>query len=217
MMKNLLFIAVLMAYSTLIAQDIKKEKFNIAQNQWVLGGNFNFSHFGSDDYTSSSESKGTSWHIAPNIGYTIQDNLLLGLSTSYSFGNSNQITDSDIVYDRDFHALSIRPYVRKFMPLGKRLAFHVDGGISFSKRWEKDQRDDTLMLNSTESESSSFSIGLDAGLTYSLSKSVYFYTSIANLGYYRNKREREDETSKSDLFSFNLFTKNLNFGVMFVL
>lgn len=215
-MKTHLIIALLLVSSIVIAQNTE-EKFNIPKNQWVLGGNVNFNHESSETEVSNSESKGSSWSINPVVGYFIKENLVVGLRTGFNFGNYEGVYDSGDNYERDFKGYNVSPYLRKYFSLSKKLAFNLEGGVMYSKRWDDNSTENNSLNELNKSNSSSLFIGITPGITYSLSNKVYLYSNLGNLGYYKNKWESDYETSTSDLFSFGLFTQNLNLGLLFIL
>lgn len=208
--------------STMISQEVKetqivKEKFSIYKNQWMFGGSFNFNTNNSEEEGTISESKGTSWNINPNVGYLINDNLILGLKAGYQFGSYSSINDSSDLIENNFDGYSIAPYLRKFFSISKKLAFYADGEIKFSNRWDDNRYTSASNIDNNESTRSVLFVGITPGITYSLSEKVYIYSHLRSLGYNKTTWERTDETSKADSFSFNLFTSNLSLGVLFVL
>lgn len=219
-MKTKLIIALLLACSTVFAQNTD-EKFKIPKNKWVLGGSLNFNYSDSEDLASENqnliyESKSNSLGINPDFGYLITDNLVMGLKSGFSFGSSEFSGTTGAFLERDFELLSISPYIRKYFPLGSKFAFTLEGGATFYKRW--DNSADSSNNDISKRNTTSLFIGVTPGMSYSLSKKVYLYSNLGSLGYNYTQWETIDGSkSKNNSFSLNLFTTNLNFGVLVVL
>ncbi|XCF05377.1 outer membrane beta-barrel protein [Tamlana crocina] len=219
-MKTNLIIALLLACSTVFAQNTD-EKFKIPKNKWVLGGSLNFNYSDSEqkplrNQIADSEHKSTSLGINPDIGYSLNNNLVLGLKSGFSFGNQESFNSLGDTHENNFEKLSVAPYIRQYIPLGSKLAFNLEGGASFTKRWEDSTNNSSNDIS--KGDSSSLFVGITPGFSFTLSEKVLLYSNLGSIGYNYSARESSDVVkSESNLFSFNLFTTNLNFGVLVVL
>ncbi|TNJ42897.1 outer membrane beta-barrel protein [Tamlana fucoidanivorans] len=212
-MKNILCIAVLFVSSIFMAQEAN-DTFSIPKNQWVLGGSLSVSSFNSSSDDLKSKSDSFWWEIAPDVGYVFANNFMVGIKTQYRFGDGDDNFDNGNAYKRSFQSFSVAPYIRKYFFVAKKLALTLEGGVKVSKRW-----DEFTEVNAEKEEtiSNDFFVGISPGLAYTLSKKVYLYSSLGNVGYYKTKSEKEGDITKTDAFSFNVFTSHLNFGVLFLL
>ena len=151
--------------------------------------------------------------INPDIGYSVNNNLLLGVKSGFSFGNQESLNSQGYTYESNFETLSVASYIRQYFPMGSKLAFNLEGGAIFTKRWEdstNNSSDDIL----TRDVSSVF-VGITPGFSFVLSEKVFLYSNLGSMGYNYNTSESSGvEKSKNNLFSFNLFTTNLNFGLL---
>ncbi|WP_083253274.1 outer membrane beta-barrel protein [Flavivirga aquatica] len=189
----------------------------MSKNKLTLGGSLNFDHNNTENEYSNS--KNHLWGINPDIGYAVNKNFILGIGAGFDFfKNKNEYSSSNNVnYETKSHRFSVFPYLRKYFSISEKLAFNLEGGLTFSIRWNENARIENSIIDMDKSTTISFSVGITPGITYQLFNKVYLYSNLGNIGYFKNENEREDEISKSDSFNFNAFTKNLNFGLFVTL
>ncbi|MFD0990843.1 outer membrane beta-barrel protein [Mariniflexile jejuense] len=215
-MKTHLIIALVLVSTFTFAQN-SEESFKISKNQWIVGGvvSFNSQQFEDDYELYSSNIKRNSFSIKPDLGYVINDNLIIGVMPGFNIYNSKTINPSN---SNEFKSLgySITPYVRKYVSIGKNFAFNLQGEVSYAFLNEDQYADNSS--NATKGSEKSFFIGLRPGLTYGLSQKVLINTNIGAIGYSHLKRDYEiGSDSKGNTFNVGLGTSNLYFGVLLIL
>lgn len=210
-MKTNLIIALLFVSSTVISQN-SEEKFKISKNQWILGGTIGFNYQNSENPSSVNQKlKSNSFNVRPEIGYAIGDNLVIGITSGYGYGNSKG-EDPNFENKRNTYALA--SYIRKYFSVNKKLAFNLQGEISYSQSKQTIQQTNDL----TNYSGKGFFIGIRPGITYGLSDKILLQTNFGSLGYSNSKStNNSQETSKSNSFGLNLSTSDVYFGVLFVL
>ena len=217
MKKKVITMSLLFFYSFSYGQE-EIEKFEIKKGSWILGGNVNYSYDKNTSGTSSSteikETKGTSFEIVPEIGYAVSKNLIIGLEMSYG-GSKPDVPEFE---NPETTFFGISPFVTKYYPVNQKLAISLQTKMIFLKG-EIDQK-------YSSRDYSSFSIGIQPGLIYSLGKRISFKTTLGFLGYVSTKSKdtyeylfsspeiRETENSK---FNFNFGLSSLTFGVVFII
>ncbi|APZ44978.1 hypothetical protein BW723_01145 [Polaribacter reichenbachii] len=207
-MKKLLLITLLIA-NTIYAQE-KKEKVNILKNTWLIGGKISLSSTNAET-TDNNTSKGYGISLNPEIGFTIKNNLVLGLGLGYDY-YKNENTDA-LNYSRSRNVLSIAPYVKKFIPINSHLLFSLKGEARFSTDENKNSDSTNLSRNKT------FFVGFRPGITYFLSKRISLDANIGSIGYshFNRKYDTNDETYKSNSFNLNLNSSDFLFGFTYYL
>lgn len=223
-MKRVLLFATLLSMVTMHAQDDgqKKKKLTIEKGTWNLGGNFSFgfNEGNSDSADSSLEDSSTFVSISPNMGYFIGSNIEIGLGIGYSFRKTDsQFTEDAQTIDMatNMHSFSIYPYARKYFGINKNFAFYLQGEGSYSRS----KNEQEIMNNGNQnfdSSSDSFFVGIRPGLTFFVSNSFAFETSLGSLGYstssFENTRDNVSD-GNTDSFNLNLSSSDLFFGLSY--
>lgn len=134
-MNKVILIFVFFSTSMLVAQDSDDDKLTIEKGTWNIGGNFSLNVSKDEGSIESQNSFGSSKNLGfavfPNVGYAVANNLMIGLSAGFggstreSFTEVNQIRDSD--NSAETNSWSLGPYVRGFLPLGKKNNFARSG------------------------------------------------------------------------------------------
>lgn len=213
-MKTHLMIGLFLLSAFSFAQN-SEERFQITKNQWVIGGNVNFYSTNDEVLDSDYEYERNSFSIKPDIGYVVDDNLIVGVMPGFNAYNSKTINASNF-YELKSLGYSITPYVRKYMPIGKNFAIDLQGEVSYM--YSKQDQFADISSTTTNINEKSFFIGFRPGLTYSLSQKVLINTNLGAIGYSHLKRDYETGSdSKSNSFNFSLGTSNLYFGVLVIL
>ncbi len=189
----------------------KKEKFAIPQGTWLTGGSLSFSTYNNK----KNNNDGTTNNIGfyPKLGYMINNNLELGVSLGYSYSNSEQDSYS---YNDKRNDYSISPYIKRYFPIGKKLAFHSRFGAAYNKTETK--REHKENTDNSKYHHNSFSINLRPGFTYSLTEKFVMYTNIGSLSYVNGE---SGSTGSDDLkfnrFGFDLSTSDIQWGIIILL
>ncbi len=205
-MKKLLLSTMLLALSFAYGQE-KKEKLTIEKGTWYTSANFSIGHNSNEFEGSPETSKYFNFNFSPKVGYTINDNLIIGLGVGYGYSKSE--SGSEIGKGNSY---KIFPYIKKHFPLGKKLTISLQGEFSYS------YADYSNNINSTPYERSTkqYFVGIRPGLTYFLNKNIALEANIGSLGY---SKTDQDESSfpdrESDSFQFNINSTDLMFGLSY--
>lgn len=193
-MKKIFMIAV-MAVATLSAN----------AQIWV-GGNLGFNTSKDkvkvDNVTVDNTS--TSFYIAPEIGYNLDDDWAVAVRLGYSHNPSYAIDLDDYGYTGRANSFEINPYVRyKFVKAGNFYAF-IDGGIAFATTHLNGMGDYVDNIKG-------LSIGFNPGIAYNVSPKVTLVAHIGDLSYNRIWTKAGESKLSRDSFNLNL-TNSISFG-----
>ncbi|TXD82974.1 porin family protein [Subsaximicrobium wynnwilliamsii] len=208
-MRKLCTVLFLVITASIYGQD-NEEKFLIETGTWNLEGSFSINSAKSEFFENDNlKSEFFGFSISPKVGYAIQDNLVIGLGLGYSYSESEFGNQQALNSDRNSNSYSIFPYIKKFIPIGKKMAFHLQGETRYSLG-------STNFENSgiEERESKSFFIGIRPGVSYFLSKSILLQANFGQLGYENNQIKVGDtDDSETDVFGFDISSSNIIFGL----
>ncbi|WP_178984632.1 porin family protein [Winogradskyella helgolandensis] len=218
-MKTQMTILLCLLTSIIFSQE-KNEDFLIEKGLWSIEGEFSINSINSDypNDIGNIAREDFNFNIAPKVGYIISDNLILGLGIGYSYlktefenENSNDLN----INDSKTNSIEFFPYIKKFFPVSKKLALHLQGETRFTFRkntfinYYNDER-----VNNSEL----LFIGIRPGISYNMSKNILLQANVGSLGYQHASSEVDDvETEKSNSFGFNFNTSNLTFGLTILL
>jgi len=144
------------------------------------------------------------------IGYGFSESDNLNIS-------SNEVTSSSTSNATTF---SFFPFVRGFLPVGKQLAFYVQGEFPYSDT-RSEFFDDNANATAIESDEENYFIGLRPGLTFFVSKNIVLETTLGSFGYSRRNGDQgndggiQEVSFSSDNFNFNLNSSDLFFGLAY--
>ena len=159
--------------------------------------------FGNDG--NSNERKLTMFNIAPGFGYTITNNLVLGLGTSYTYRESKtNNNDSEMSSISNTYGIGI--FARGYKGLTDKLLLFLNGNISYSN----------THFNGSDFDSNSYSIIIRPGLAYFISQKLALETSVGQIGYIKSTSEDSDFfVSETDQFFATLNLSNIQFGLSY--
>ena len=205
-MKKLLLSTMLFALSFAYGQE-EKEKLTIEKGTWYTSANFSIGHNSNEFEGSPETSKYFNFNFSPKAGYTINDNLIIGLGVGYGYSKSESGTEIG-----KGNSYQVFPYVKKHFPLGKKLTISLQGEFSYS------YSDYSSNINSTPYERSTnqYFVGIRPGLTYFLNKNIALEANIGSLGYSKTDQDESNFPDReSDSFQFNINSTDLMFGLSY--
>lgn len=219
-MKKVLMIFTVLLHGTLSAQESPQDKdnFQIDKGIWSIEGDISFNYGKSENLQNYiGESTGYGFAISPKVGYTLNNNLILGLGFDYA--HTSRETEREDPADNSTNTTDrygIFPYIKKYFPLSKKLALHVQAETRYTKY--KPSIENASAEVTTSMESHELFIGLRPGISYSLSKNILMQANIGALGYNSGKSERDGEDyAKGNSFEFSLKSSNLYFGIVWLI
>ncbi len=219
-MKTLLPIIAFLVLSFASAQE-PTEKLVIEKGTWNIRGNASVS-FQNNEYSSNqseiiSENSTNSFLIAPSFGYTLKDNLMIGVGLQYinqktegssiGFGNPSNSKATN-------NSIGLTPYIRGYKGVGKQLALYLQGEVGYNRFWGTNVQNGQSENN--DSTGNNLFIGIRPGITYFLSKKLAMEVSYGSLGYSYFERKYDNANyTKNNSFNLNLNTSDLLFGLAY--
>ena len=162
----------------------------------------------------------TSFTLAPEIGYNLNDTWALGIALKYGYlynGGEHglEIGDHELDSDTKTNAIIVSPYVRAtFARLGKVRLF-LDGGFSFATAKVKYTTVADGESKSIEDDAKNgFEIGIKPGISVDVSKNLSFIAHAGFLGY-RHSKNNENTVLGKNGFGFDVISTNLSFGFIY--
>lgn len=206
-MRKALFIAMSLFLSIAYGQE-KENSFTIPKKTWYVNGSINLNSQSVKNSSTTNETDVFTFGFSPTAGYAIKDNLIIGLGLGYihtSYKNSSFSNDSN--YDN----FQIFPYIKKYFPVGSKLALSLQGEARYSTGEN--------LFNSfngpTTIDHESYFVGIRPGITFTLNKTFALEANIGSLGYSystSNDNFNSNEISTNS-FTFDLSTANIFFGL----
>lgn len=209
-----LFTLLLLSFTTIVFAQENEDLFNIEKGTWVVEGGFSiFSENREITNDINSTNDIVRFSIMPRLGYTLSDNLVLGLGIGYSYSKLEHSNErNELISLSKTNSISFTPYLKKFFPLSDNLALNLQAETSY----ERGKRETTN--NSFSNDTDYFFIGLRPGVNYSMSDNFLLQASFGSLGYSNYRMETNDVIQeKSNSFGLNLGTSSLLFGVLILL
>ncbi len=199
-MKKLLLLFLLITTTFSYSQESENEKnFKIQKGSWNYSGQISFSGF------SDANTNEIGGDLNAQIGYTIKDNLVIGLG----FGANRSrvpLLDNAIQSVQKELGISAYTFVKKYIPISEKLAFSLQGELRYSYLEGLDNNRVTI------SERDRYSIGIRPGLTYFLSKNVALSANFGFLGYALTNDINTNQNAHS--YGFNFDATNITFGIL---
>ncbi|MDP5100988.1 MAG: autotransporter outer membrane beta-barrel domain-containing protein [Nonlabens sp.] len=157
--------------------------------------------------------------FAPQLGYALKDNLVLGLGLSYQYskGESFSETSSD-----DFNAsqYGIATYLKKYFSINEKLALSLQGEVRYS--WSESDQDRNFTqpgvtpLFNSESSSNQLFVGFRPGIAYRINNRFAMQAQLGALGYFRNSNKFDNDfESTANVFELSLNTQDFNLGLTY--
>ncbi|MCM1079476.1 MAG: porin family protein [Bacteroidales bacterium] len=156
----------------------------------------------------SVDNTSTSFSIAPEIGYNLNDDWAVAVRLGYEHNPSFAMSIGDESFSGRTNSFEINPYVRyKVVKTGKFYAF-IDGGLAFGTTHVNGTSDYMDNINA-------FRIGFNPGVAYNVTPKVTLVAHIGDLSYTtawtKVKDGREEAKISSNAFNLNL-TNSISFG-----
>ena len=212
-MKKLLIITFLLTFGLIIGQE-KEENLNIQKGTWNLGGTFSLNNSNSEFNANTSKNENDQFYVGfyPQVGYAINNNLIIGLGLGYNYQNITTYYSGIENYDSNQNTVVVFPYIKKYFNITEKLSFHLQGEFSVSKTWIDNKSSITNNSNGTRNN---LFAGIRPGITYFLNKKFALETSIGALGYSTGKNENDNGEGKFNSFDLSFNSNNLLFGLSY--
>ncbi len=179
-------LASLLSFS-LIAQDDTADTNFISKGTFELTGGINFRTTNFENEDLGVEDDVFSIGLFPELGYAINDDLVLGSRLGFSYFE-NKRDNTDELITRYF---SIAAFAKKYFPITEKFAFDLQGEFELA-----------TSNDNFDAETDIISIGIRPGLNYRLSPSLGFSAEVGFVRYRSEKRESELEFQNSESQGF---------------
>jgi len=188
----------------------ESEKINITKGTWSFGGSASFGYADQEfeNFGNTFESNFLSFSIIPEIGYAVEENLILGLGLGYSYRRSED-NDSNIDFSND--TFIIAPFIKRFFPINDNLLFTLKGEFRYTKANADNFSNGN---NITTQGSNTYFVGIRPGISFFISEKVALEANFGSLGYERTTSETNNNPSTFTInnFGFDFNSANLLFG-----
>lgn len=183
-----------------------------------LSGSIGFSTSTIDLSSSSSDQKFTNFRVEPSVGYFVADNLAVGVSLSYTsskrqhenyYGN-----DFEVKAEERVNTYFVAPYIRKYFPLGEKVALHTTGSLGLGKSYSKTEYDHQ-MYTDFESETRVLKAAINPGITFFPTQNIGVSANFGSLYYLTSKNEQPGNETKIKNSEFNFDLSSGTFGLGF--
>ena len=219
-MKTLLPIIAFLVLSFASAQE-PLEKLVIEKGTWNIRGSasirFSNNENGLNLQDIVAENSLNSFSIAPSFGYTLKNNLIVGVGLQYynqkNEGSTIGLNNND-TFKTTSNSIGLAPYVRGYKGIGKQLALYLQGEVGYNHFWDTNVQDGQNENN--DSTGNNLFVGVRPGITYFLGQKLAIEASYGSLGYSYTERKNDNGTySKNNSFNLNLNTSDLLFGIAY--
>lgn len=132
------------------------------------------------------------FHIAPEIGYNLNDKFAVALACSYSHN------------DGSYNLWSFNPYVRYHFAESGPIRFFIDGGFIYSHGH----------LNGMETDIDTFGFSFNPGVSYAINERLGLVAHLGELGYTHGHVEAPVGCYSNNNFNLGV-TNTLSLGMYF--
>ncbi|WP_272150288.1 hypothetical protein [Tenacibaculum aiptasiae] len=212
-MRKTLFIAMSLFLSFAYGQE-KENSFTIPKKTWYVNGSVSLSNQSMKNATINSETNLSTYSFSPTIGYTISNNLVLGLGLGYTYNSYESLappTSSAVSFKSNFGNFQIFPYIKKYFAVGSKLALSLQGEARYSNGENLIQH----INGPGTTDYENYFIGIRPGITFTLNKNFALEANIGSLGYSYSSSTNNFYSYKTTTSRFNLdlSTSNIFFGL----
>lgn len=189
----------------------KDEKFNIVKGTKEVTAliNFNVRTNKSDD--GDNVDTEVTFGFRPSLGFAIKDNLVIGAGMGFSAIREKSEFEGEVSsFDPDIqtYVFAFYPYIKKYIPVGKKLAFNIQGSLRIEALTSEE------FNNKVTLKSKWFGIGITPGLTYNLSNKIALISDFGFFGY--TKKIEDNVTENERLLEESTFNLSLNSSQLFI-
>ncbi|MGK7392273.1 MAG: outer membrane beta-barrel protein [Candidatus Cyclobacteriaceae bacterium M2_1C_046] len=190
----------------------------LQQGAMFVGGSFHLSGSNSESINPNvnSESESSLFALHPFFGYSIKDNLMLGIGISYRHDKYDytQVHTGTFPWNTSYESVSnsffISPFLTKFIEIKDKLFLtaSLQSRIGFGK-----SNYDYLEWDDYETSDFYYSINISPGLSYFISNRWALRSGLGGIYYSFQKNTRiEDGTAEELKDSTSRYGLNLNFN-----
>lgn len=168
---------------------------------WV-GGNLGF-NTEKTKFEDTELSSGTSFEIAPEVGYNLNEKWAVAIALSYAHNENSTVSVAGQSASGNINSFSIKPFVRyTFLKSGNFSAF-CDGVLYYT----------TTHAQGVENNFNDSGVSFNPGIAYTITPKVSLIAHLGKLGYNHEWHKVGDDFRKKDAFDFNI-SNSIYFGAI---
>jgi hypothetical protein len=214
MKKIILTVAAVFALTFANAQDKKEGGAGLASGDIVLSADANYTSI------STGDAKGSTFGLAPGVGYMMSDNLMLLGSIGISSGTADTAGE-----DLKLNGLGLNAGVRYFFTPADKFSFSIGGQLGYSSVSSNlDYFDVTNsgapVLLSDSVKTTTISLNVPLGLHYFMNDNFAITATWGGLGYSTSKDDDDSNANgkeSTNTLGLNLNMSAINFGLIYKL
>jgi hypothetical protein len=186
----------------------------ISKGEKMIGGELSFATGKDETSDFFTPVKTTAFTIAPQIGFGLQKNWIVGAGLGYGFLKAKSTTSGGDYQKQTMNVVSIAVFARKFHPFNDKTGIYgqLDLGAGFGK-----QKQSSSFFTAQEGDINNITARVRPGFYFRVAKRIVLEANFGGLGYTNTtyKPEGGKKATKSEL-SFTLTSAiGLGFQVIF--
>jgi hypothetical protein len=159
--------------------------------------------------------KTTQFTLLPSFEYFVNEQLSIGLGIGYNVTRNKNVNGNTTTTTK-WGTFYFQPYARKYFKLGDHLDLFGEAGVSLGFGNNVNETSNGTTTLSTKYAYSSYSIGINPGISFHVSDKVALETSFGFLGYQGSSTEvAANQKNKTNDFGVQLNTSTLTFGIRY--
>lgn len=191
MKKIILSIAVVLAFSSVNAQEKKESTAGLSKGNILLLGDFSYSSSKFGEETSNSLT------LSPGLGYMMSDKLAIVGSLAITSD-----TDNDGVTETKTSGFGVAAGIRYFITPADKFSLSIGADLAYGSSKEGDVKVNTTAFN------------VPVGLHYFVSNNFAITSSWAGLGYSSSKADTDGAEALNN-FSLGMNMSSISFGLLY--
>lgn len=181
-----------------------------ASAQVYVGGGVNFSSLKPSHAKDMKVDTRTSFGIAPEIGYKLDDKLSVGMYLGYNHSKEGNVKTD---------AFDIKPYARYTFVKWDKVGLFAQASFKYTYKKDTDEYNDVDEKGKTitvkeEDKTTTWAVGIEPGISVDLTDKLTFISTIGWLGYSSSKPDGSGIKASSD-FVFDVHTSDITFSLLF--
>lgn len=171
---------------------------------WIGGS---IAAYSAENKYGGAKSSGFNFNLMPEIGYTMTENIGLGINLGYGQEKIQTATSADGILgvggETNLQKFTIAPFVRYTYLKSDMVGLFVDGTIGYTYGKDKD----------SDEKLNQYEIGFRPGVALNVSNKVAFTAKFGFLGYQHSKFDDGSGDEKNNKYGLDLDLSNVRLGV----
>ena len=189
----------------------------LSKGEKMIGGELSFKTGKDETSAFFTPVKTTAFTIAPQIGFGLQKNWIVGAGLGYGMQSAKSDGSNGDYHKQTVNVISVGVFARKFHPFNDKIGIYgqLDAGTGFGKQKETISQSGSSLTG--EGDIKNITAMIKPGFYFRASKRIVLETNFGGLGYTTTTYEPEnDQKTTQSEFSFTLTsTISLGFQLIF--